>query len=86
MRVHSQSSTTSGSTGSRRRKKRPAVGPQRIGEHAGVATVVLGAGGRKTVPEAVKLLGVERMNDEAVLRQGLDHRSMRNFVLIGVEY
>ena len=41
-----------------------AVGPQRIGEHAGVATVVLGAGGRKTVREAVKLLGVERMNDE----------------------
>ena len=56
-----------------------AVGPQRIGEHAGVATVVLGAGGREPVPEAVKLLGVERMHDEAVLHQGLDHRSVRYF-------
>ncbi len=77
MRVHSRSSMTSGSTGSRCRKKRRSV--RNASEHAGVATVVLGAGGRKTVPEAVKLLGVERMNDEAVLRQGLDHRSVRNF-------
>jgi hypothetical protein len=35
------------------------IGPERIGENFGVAAVVLGAGGREAITEAVELLWIE---------------------------
>lgn len=55
-----------------------AVGSQGVGEHPSVAAVVLGAGRREAVPEAVELLRIEGMYDEDALHHGLDHRPVRH--------
>src|SRR5713226_8803272 len=54
------------------------IGAQGRGHHQGVAAVVLGAGHRVAVAEAVHLLGIEGMDGEAALDQRLDHRPMRH--------
>jgi len=53
------------------------IGPERIGENFGVAAVVLGAGGREAVTEAIELLRIDRMNSEAPLHQAFDDGAMR---------
>jgi hypothetical protein len=40
------------------------IGPERIGENLGVAAVVLGAGGREAITEAVELLWIDGVNLE----------------------
>ena len=55
-----------------------AIGAQGAGEHMGVAAVVLGAGDGEAVAEAVELLGVDGMDGEALLEQGVDHGAVRH--------
>ncbi len=55
-----------------------AVCPERVGEDAGVAAVVLGTGGREAVAEAIKLLRVDRIDRKAPVHQTLHHRAVRN--------
>jgi len=55
-----------------------AVASQAIAEHMGIAAVVLGAGRREAVAEAVELLRVERMDREAALHHGLHHGPVRD--------
>ena len=76
MRDHSRSSITSGSSTARRRKACRSVRSE-LPEHLGVAAVVLGAGDREAVTEAVELLGIDRKDLKAALQQRLDHRSAR---------
>ena len=78
MRNHSRSSTTCGATGIQA-PKRPVVGSQGIGQRPGVAAVVLGAGRRPSVAEAVELLRVDGVEREAAFHHGLDNGSVRNF-------
>ena len=44
----------------------------------GVAAVVLGAGDGETIAKAVELLGVDTVNGETPLQQGIDDRPMRD--------
>jgi len=53
------------------------VGAQRVGEHVGVAAVVLGAGDGVAIAEAVELLGIDRIDLEAALEQDLDDGTVR---------
>ncbi len=55
------------------------VGAQRIGEHVGVQTVVLGARDAVPVAKAVELFRVERVDVEATLEERLDQRTPRHF-------
>ena len=55
-----------------------AVGAQGIAEDMGVAAVVLGAGDGETIAKAVELLGVDTVNGETPLQQGIDDRPMRD--------
>jgi hypothetical protein len=48
------------------------TGPERIGENLGVAAVVLGAGGREAITEAIELLWIDGVNPEATLHQAFD--------------
>ena len=50
------------------------VGTQRRGQHPRVPPVVFRARWRKAITEAVKLLGIDRVDGEAVLQQALDNR------------
>ncbi len=54
------------------------VRPQRVGQHVRVAAVVLGAGGREAVPEAVELLGIDGVDAEAALHQAFHHGAVRH--------
>jgi hypothetical protein len=47
------------------------------GRDPGVAPVVLGAGDREAIAEAVKLLRIDRMDLEPSFHEGLDHRPTR---------
>ena len=53
-------------------------GPQRIGEHLGIAAVILGAGRRETITEAIELLRIDGVDVEATLKQRFDDGAMRN--------
>ena len=53
------------------------IGAQRIGEDERVAAVVLGAGGREAVAEAIELLRIDGVNTEATRHEGLDDRTVR---------
>src|SRR6516164_3389680 len=55
----------------------PHIGPEAVRQHIGVTAVVVGAGDREAIAKAVELLGVDRINVEATLEQGLDDRPMR---------
>jgi len=55
------------------------VGSQGRRHGLGVAAVVLGARHREAIPEAVELLWVDCVDDEAALKQRLDDRPVRNF-------
>jgi hypothetical protein len=55
------------------------IGSQRVGEDAGIAAIVLGAGNREAVPKAVELLRVEREDLATALEKGLDNGAVRNF-------
>ena len=55
------------------------IGPQRVGENAGVEAVVLGAGGREAVAEPVELLRVDRVDREPPVHEALDDRPVRDF-------
>jgi hypothetical protein len=61
----------------REKPKGPGISPQRVTEHMGVPTVVLGAGDREAIAEAVKLLRIDRMDLEPSFHEGLDHRPTR---------
>ena len=43
------------------------VGPEAVGQHIGIATIVLGACDREAITEAVELLGVDRIDVETTL-------------------
>ena len=53
------------------------IGAQRRGQRLGVAPVVLGAGGREAVAEAVELHGIDGVDQKARFHQGFDHGSVR---------
>src|SRR5271166_322171 len=53
------------------------VGSQRVGEHVGIAAIVLGAGDGESIAEAVELFGVDRIDLETALEQDLDDGAMR---------
>ena len=55
------------------------IGPQRVGEDAGVEAVVLGAAGREAVAEPVELLRVDRVDREPPVHEALDDRPVRDF-------
>ena len=50
------------------------VGTEGIGKHEGIPAVVLGAGRGVPVAEAVELLGVQREDGKASLKQSIDER------------
>ena len=54
------------------------VGTERVGEHAGVATVVLGPGRREAVAKAVELLRIDRVKNKAPVCKALDDGAVRN--------
>ena len=56
--------------------ERLAVAAQGTGQGASVAAVVLGAGRREAVAEAVELLRIDGVNREAALHHGFHHGSM----------
>jgi len=62
----------------RERAKQVPIGAQRIGQHAGIEPVVLGARDGEAVAEAVELLRVEGEAPKAALKEGLDHRAARD--------
>ncbi len=53
------------------------IGAHRIGEDERVAAVVLGAGGREAVAEAIELLRIDGVDTEATRHEGLDDRTVR---------
>ena len=54
------------------------VGSQGIGQRPGVTAIVLGAGGRPPVAEAVELLRVDGVDRETAFHHRLDNGSVRN--------
>ena len=54
------------------------VGSQGVGEHVGIAAVVLGAGDGESIAEAVELLGVDRIDLETALQQDFDDGTVRH--------
>ena len=54
------------------------IGAQGRGHHFGVAAVVLGAGQREAVAEAIHLLRIDGVHLEAALDQRLDHGAVRH--------
>ena len=54
------------------------VGSQGVGEHVGIAAVVLGAGDGELIAEAVELFGVDRIDLETALEQDLDDGTVRH--------
>jgi hypothetical protein len=55
-----------------------AIGPQRVGEHHGVAPIVLGPGDGEAIPEAIELFRVDREDDEAAVEKCLDDGAVRH--------
>ena len=53
------------------------IGPQSVGQHLRVATVVPGAGRREAVAEAIRLPGIDRVHQEAAIHHGFHNRPMR---------
>ena len=53
------------------------VGTQGVGEHVGIAAIVLGAGDREAIAEAVELFGVDRIDLETAIEQDLDDGTVR---------
>src|SRR3546814_11003912 len=53
------------------------IGAQGAGQHLGVPTVILGAGRREAVAEAVELLGIDGVQAQAPRHQAFTHRSKR---------
>jgi hypothetical protein len=43
------------------------IGPERIGQHKGVTSVIFSSGHPVTIPESVKLLGMNRKDGKASL-------------------
>src|SRR5690349_4176195 len=60
------------------RAKAAWVSAQRVAEHLRIPTVILGASRREAVPEAIELLGIDRVNAETTLHQALDDRAVRH--------
>src|SRR5579859_2296774 len=55
------------------------VGAERVGQHEGVAAVVLATGRRIAIAETIELLGIDGEHHETMLHQSLDHGAPRNF-------
>ena len=53
------------------------VGAQRTAKDMGIAAVVLGAGYREAIAEAVELLGIDGKDRESVIEKHLHHRAVR---------
>jgi hypothetical protein len=49
-----------------------------VGEHIGVAAIILGARKREPVAETIHLLGVDRTDLAAPLQEGFDYRPVRD--------
>lgn len=62
----------------RQQAKAVSIGAQRIGQRLGVAAVILGAGGREAVAEAIELLGIDSVDVEAALHQAFHDGTMWN--------
>jgi hypothetical protein len=52
------------------------VGPEAVREHIGIEAVILGLGDREAVTETIELFGVDGIDIEAALEQGLHDRAM----------
>ena len=63
----------------REQAKAARIGAQGGSHDLGVAAVVLGAGHREPIAEAVHLFRIDRVNGETALDQRLDHRAVRDF-------
>jgi hypothetical protein len=55
------------------------IGTDGIGQDKGLAPVILGSRDTVTIPEPVKLLGMNRKNVEATFDQSFDNRASRHF-------
>src|SRR5262245_4816169 len=55
----------------------PHIGAEAVRQHIGVAAIILGPGDREAVAKAVELYGVDGINIETALEQGLDDRPVR---------
>ena len=77
-RVRSRSCTISGAYG-HHLTKRAAVGPQRIGNHARIAGIVLGRGRRKPARKPLLLLRIDRKDGESGVETRLDERTGPQF-------
>src|SRR5713101_3087672 len=55
------------------------IRPQRIGQHVGISPVILGAGDRVSIAEAVELLGIDRVDMQAPLDESFDQSPSRPF-------
>jgi hypothetical protein len=53
------------------------IGPEAVREHIGIEAVILGPRDREAVTETIELLGVDGIDIEAALEEGLDDRAMR---------
>jgi hypothetical protein len=52
------------------------VGPEAVREHIGIEAVIFGSRDGEAVTETIKLFGVDGIDVEATLEQGLDDRAM----------
>ena len=55
------------------------VGTNTVPKHIGVPAIILGTGDAEPVAQTIKLLGIDRMDDEAAINQRVDNRSVRYF-------
>jgi hypothetical protein len=55
----------------------PHVGPEAVRQHIGVTAVILGPSDSEAVAKAIELLGVDGIDIETALEQGLDDRPVR---------
>src|SRR5712691_4275013 len=53
------------------------IRPQGIGQHEGIAPVILGAGDRVPIAEAVELLGIDRVDMQVSLDESFDQSPSR---------
>ena len=58
--------------------KQMPVGAKTIGRDTGVSPIVLGAGDAEPIAQAIKLLRIDRMDDEAAIQKHIDDRPMRH--------
>ena len=54
------------------------ISAQTVGAHTGIAPIVFGAGDTEPIAQAVELLGIDRVDGEAPIQQGIDDGAVRH--------